>query len=121
MQPFINLLTPCEPFTATDGQSFVRLPCPSGGRYILPVRSAAFRNWYLYQCYAQLEVHPTPRQFRAVLDHLEAAAFADPRCQRLAVYRRVARESAGGAPDQILLDLANPQGQFVRISPGAWK
>src|SRR5438067_13406826 len=104
MQPFINLLTPCEPFTATDGQAFVRLPYSSGGRYILPVRSPAFRHWYLYQCYSQLNLHPTSRQFHAVLDHLEAAAHADSQCQRLAVYRRVAYERAGRPPDQTLPD-----------------
>ena len=36
------------PFTSTDGQAFVRLDEPSsGGFFILPVRSPAFRHWFI--------------------------------------------------------------------------
>ena len=79
------------PFTSSDGQAFVRLDEPSsGGFYILPVRSAAFRQWLFYQFFAEFDSVPTSHAIAAVLDHLEAQAHHAGDNQNLAVWRRVA-------------------------------
>src|ERR1035437_887672 len=63
------------PFAAADGQAFVRLANPSsGGFYILPVRSRAYRDWFLHEFYVQHDTLPTSRAFHAILNHLEAEA-----------------------------------------------
>ena len=122
LAPLIALVARCDPFTAGDGRAFVRLPVySSGGYYILAVRSSAFRDWFFHESYAQLDSLPASRDFHALLDHLEAEARFDDCPQRLQVYHRVGRRGAGRFPDQILLDLADPQGQFVEISPTGWK
>ena len=110
-----------DPFTAADGQAFFRLPIPnSGGFHILPVRSPAFRDWFFHEFYARHDSLPTAREFHAVLNHLEAEANHTDHC-RLVVFRRVGYRGSGPIPSQILLDLANPQGQFVEISPSGWQ
>jgi len=110
------------PFTATDGQAFVRLHAPSPGAfYILPVRSRAYREWFFHQFYVQYDTLPASRAFHSVLNHLEAEANHDARNQHLAVWRRVGCRGGGLVPAQILLNLANPQCEFVEISPTGWK
>jgi len=54
--PFAPLAAVAEPglaFTALDGQAFVRLPVASGGFFNLPVRSAAFRDWFYCEFYGR--------------------------------------------------------------------
>jgi hypothetical protein len=109
------------PFTAADGQAFVRLAVPSGGFFILPVRSPAYRDWFFHEFYCRHDSLPTPNAFQAILNHLEAQANHHDENQRLGVFRRVGARGPGLLPDQILLDLANPDRQFVEISPGGWK
>ena len=109
------------PFTASDGQAFVRLPLPSGGFFILAVRSHAFRDWFFAQFYGEYDRLPTAHAFATILNHLEAQAANDPANQRLAVFRRVGSRGPGIVPNQILLDLANAEGQFVEISPPGWQ
>jgi len=116
----IGLAQRCEPFTAADGQAFVRLHA-YGGCCIMAVRSGAFRDWFFHGCYAELNSLPTSREFHSVLDHLEAEAHFDESRQGQAVFRRVGRRGPHRFPDQILLDLANTKLQFVEISPTGWK
>ena len=107
----------CLTFTAEDGQAFVRLPAPAGGFSILPVRSPAFRDWFFYEFSARHDSLPTSRQFHALLNYLEARAnYYEAGNLRLLVFRRVGSLGAHRHPDRILLDLANPAGQFVEIS-----
>ena len=113
----------CLPFTAEDGQAFVRLPVPTAGGFsTLPVRSPAFRDWFFYEFSARHDSLPTSRQFPALLNYLEARAnYYEAGNLRLAVFRRVGRLGKDRHPDQILLDLANPAGQVVEISATGWK
>jgi hypothetical protein len=109
------------PFTSTDGQAFVRLDEPSsGGFFILPVRSPAFRYWFFYHFYAEFDSLPTSHAFHAVLDHLEAQAHYAGENQSLSVWRRVGARGGHPIPREILLDLADPGRRFVTISPEGW-
>jgi len=123
--PFAPLLAIARrglPFTATDGQAFVRLNALSSqGFYILPVRSRAYREWFLHEFYAQFDTLPTSRAFHSILNYLEAEANHDQRNQCLAVWRRVGCRGRGLVPTHILVNLANPRCEFVEISPAGWK
>jgi hypothetical protein len=120
--PLIAIAQRGTPFTASDGQAFVCLNAPlSEGFYILPVRSRAYREWFFHAFFAQYETLPPSRAFHAILNHLEAEANHNDPNQRLAVWRRVGSRGGGIFPAQILLDLANPERQFVEISPTGWK
>ena len=109
------------PFTAADGQAFVRLNGPSGGFFILPIRSSEYRDWFFFRFFDQFDTIPSAHAFHAILNHLDAQANQSGVNQRLAVFRRVGSRGSTLFPDQILLDLANPERQFVEISPGNWR
>jgi hypothetical protein len=108
------------PFTSSDGQAFVRLPEPSGGFYILPIRSPAYREWFFHQFYNEYDSLPTANAFSAILHHLEAEANQKFNNQRLAVWRRVGARGPNPIPHQILLDLVDPERRFVEISTQGW-
>jgi hypothetical protein len=122
LAPLIDIAGQAVAFTSLDGQAFVRLP-GSGftGFYILPVRSRAFRNWFFYQFFSRYQTVPTVNAFHAMLNHLEAQGAENDHNRGLAVFRRVGSDILGIAPRKILLDLANPQCQFVEITPEGWK
>jgi len=106
------------PFTATDGRAFFAVRVLGGrGRRFLPLRSRAFRNWFFDQCYSLSGLIPTLHLFRSLLVHLEAQAARDP------VHTGVPLDLRTNISHDhdLLLDLANPQGEFVRISPTGWK
>src|ERR1039458_1729612 len=120
--PLIAIAHRGIPFTASDGQAFVRLNAPSSeGFYILPVRSRAYREWFFHEFFAQFETLPPSRAFHSLLHHLEAEANHDLQNQRLAVWRRVGCRGPSLLPSQILLNLANPECEFVEISPTGWE
>jgi hypothetical protein len=130
--PLIAIARCGTPFTAADGQAFVRLSAPSGGFFILPVRSRAYREWFFREFFAQYDTLPASRAFHAILNHLEAEANHHEQHQRLAVWRRVGCRSDGPLPGQadavvsgprrqILLNLANPECEFVEISSTGWR
>src|SRR5258708_4899747 len=123
--PHAQLLAVVEPtvqFTANDGQAFVRVRLDCGGFFSHPVRSPAFRDWFLNQFYGRYEFLPTSHQFHALLNFLEARArHYDESWQRIPVFRRVGSTGPGRIPNKILLDLANPSREFVEISPAGWK
>jgi hypothetical protein len=121
LAPLIAIAERGFPFTAADGQAFVRLPLPSGGFFILPVRSPAYRDWFFAAFFGDSGALPRSQAFATILNHLEAQANRDPANQRLSVFRRVGSRGPGILPSQILLDLANPDGQFVEISPSGWQ
>ena len=121
--PLVEIARRVLPFTAADGQAFARIPIPSsGGFFIHPIRSAAFRDWFLANYFGDHDALPSTRAYALLLNHLEAqAAYADSDLQRLNVFRRVGSRGPNIIPSQILLDLANPEGQFVEISPSSWQ
>jgi hypothetical protein len=109
------------PFTSSDGQAFVRLDEPSsGGFYILPVRSPAFRHWFFSRFFSEYDSVPTAHAFNTVLNHLEAQAHQAGDNQCLAVWRRVGARGSDPIPREILLDLADSDRQFVTISAERW-
>jgi putative DNA primase/helicase len=123
--PFAPLIAIAQrglPFTASDGQAFVRLHAASPEAfYILPVRSRAYREWFFHEFFVQYDTLPTSRAFHSILNHLEAEANHNERNQRLAVWQRVGCRGGRLVPDQILLNLANPECEFVEISAAGWK
>ena len=121
IESLVQLLEPGLPFTSQEGQAFFRLPVPSSGGYLIfPVRSHAFRDWFYAAAYHHLNLTPSAYAFSLILTLLEARASWDPDNQRLNTFRRVAFRGSALAPNQILLDLANPEAQFVEISPTGW-
>ena len=109
----IDITRNCVLFTGGAGQAFVSLPDPAG--CTLPVRSPAFRNWFVYRALAHHDILPTPNAFHAVLHALEALASENPAGQ-LPVFRRVGSWSDGVLPTRVLLDLSNSDSQYVEIS-----
>jgi hypothetical protein len=104
-------------FVADDGRAFISVPaCEPGGLVHLPVRSDAFRDWYFAQTNGTIDRLPSPRTFSAICQFLEAdaARIPDNRCH---VNRRVG-EAGDGA---IQIDLSNPNGEYVEITPAGYR
>jgi hypothetical protein len=118
--PIVPIAQQTLPFTATDGQAFVRLTYSSGGWFTLPVRSQAFREWFFAAFYRDFGTPPTQSAYRMLLNHLESQATVDPLNQRRQVWRRIGSRGSFRAPERILLDLSNPEGQIVEISSTGW-
>src|SRR5258708_5500100 len=118
--PLIPIAQRGLPFTSADGQAFVRLDASNGGFYILPVRSPAYREWFLHRFFAEHDALPSPQAFCAILNHLEAQASQGEN-QRFLVWRRVGSRGPGAIPKQLLLDLASAEGRFVEISADGWR
>ncbi len=109
-------------FTDLDGQAFARLPASgSDGCSALPVRSREYREWFYASFFGDHGAVPSSRAFHTLLHHLEAQADADPRCRRVSVFRRIGSRGPAPFPKEILLDLSNPQGEFVEISHTGWR
>jgi len=51
------------PFTSVEGQAFFRIPLPSGGFAILPVREPACRDWFFANYYAEYDSLPSAHAF----------------------------------------------------------
>src|SRR5271165_6085294 len=88
----LQITRECVPFTGVTGQVFVTVR-ESGAA--LPIRSPAFRNWFVYRALARHDIIPTPNAFHAVLNVLDALASENPNGQRLPVFRRVGGFSNG--------------------------
>ena len=101
------------PFPSLSGETFVQIPAGRGFR-ALPLRSPAFRDWFYGEYFAEHETLPTAHAFRQLRDHLDAQAV------RLSSAVYVPRRVDASAADKFLLDLANPLGEFVEISPEGW-
>jgi len=111
-----------EVFTSSDHRPYAYIPCPADVRaqQAVPLRSAAFRNWFFGEHLSHVTYVPGPHAFRTVLNLLEARAVRDPDRIGWIVHRRVGSLPAAGGPT-LLLDLANPSGEVIRISPAGWK
>src|ERR1035437_4291256 len=88
------------PFTAVDGRAFMRVPAQSFSAY---------------------DTIPTAHAFSAILHYLEAQAARDPNACNIRVPYRVDSRGISHTPEKILLDLANPAGEFVEITPESWR
>src|ERR1035438_4470680 len=95
-------------------------PRPSSGFRTFAIRSRSFRQWFFDQAFNEFETIPTPHAFNAILHHLDAQAARDPQNCNIRVPCRIDSRGASPTPHKILLDLANPAGQFVEITPAGW-
>jgi hypothetical protein len=100
------------PFTSADGRAFFRLPDPIvNGSRALPVRSRAFRDWIGREFFQTHGAIPTAHALSTLYRHLEAEASARPHV------RIPRRGDFRPETPKLYIDLANPAGQFVEITP----
>jgi hypothetical protein len=118
---FLRIAQRGVPFTAVGGRAFITIPAQSfNGYHTLAIRSRAFRQWFFDQSFSDYETIPTAHTFNAILHHLEAQAARDPDQRNIRVPFRVDSRGLSPSHEKILLDLANPEGQFVEITPEGW-
>jgi hypothetical protein len=117
---FLRIAERGTPFTALGGRAFISVPAQSGGHLTFSIRSRAFRQFFFDQCFSLYDTIPTTHAFNAILHHLEAQAASDPHRCHIGVPYRVDSRGPFPTPEKILLDLANPEGQFVEITPEGW-
>jgi hypothetical protein len=108
------------PFCSKDGEACASLPSSVEHRTVVPLRSAAFRDWLTANFYKEHETAPSLSAFRAALRTLEARARygdfpAEPVKQRLGF------EGDPFLPSKIVLDLANAAGDVVEITSRGWQ
>jgi putative DNA primase/helicase len=107
------------PFFSRDGQPCASIPAVADSRRILPLRSADFRDWLTANYYSEFESAPSSPALRAALRTLEARAqYGDTPAQK--IDRRLSFEGDSFAPSKIFLDLANPAGEILEITPHGW-
>ena len=120
LQLLLDCASPAAPFSSQHGQACVSLPL-GPGHQTWPVRSARFRDWLLNRFYRQFELPPHDRALRQALRTIEARAH----CSGLfrPVERRIAAtgKTQQGAPESLVLDLANHQAEMVHITPEGWE
>lgn len=119
---FLRIAQRGIPFTAVGGRAFMTVPAQSfTGYHTLPIRSRAFRQWFFAQSLSDYETIPTAHAFSAILHHLDAQAARDPNACNIRVPYRIDSRGLFPTPQKILLDLANPEGQYVEITPDGWR
>ena len=107
------------PFCSPDGEPCASVPLSVDARHVLPLRSAAFRDWITANYYSEYENAPSPVALRAALRTLEARArYGDLPAQR--VGRRLSFEGDAFIPSKIILDLANSAGETLEITSHGW-
>ncbi len=114
---FLDIARRARPFLSSGGRAFATVPAQPPGCLSLPLRSRAFRQWFYDQCYSAFDTIPSAQTFAAILHHLDAQAARDPQTCNIRVPFRVGSSS----PTELLLDLANPSGEFVEITPTGWR
>jgi len=108
------------PFLSADGQPCASLPGSIDSRHVVPIRSAAFRDWLTNAFYSEFEMAPSATAFRSVLRTLEARArYGDFPSQKLS--HRLGFEGDPLTPSKIILDLANPSGQVLEMDSHGWR
>ena len=108
------------PFCSKDGQACASLPSSVEHRTVVPLRSAAFRDWLTANFYKEYESAPSLTAFRAALRTLEARArYGD--FPAVPVKQRLGFEGDPFLPSKIILDLANPAGDVLEITSRGWQ
>jgi hypothetical protein len=108
------------PFSSQDGEPFASVPSGIDSRRVLPLRSAAFRDWLINNFYGEYNAAPAVGAFRAVLLALEARArHGESPTQK--VNCRLGFEGNAFLPSKIFLDLANDSGELVEITSKGWQ
>ena len=120
LKAFLRIADRARTFAAAGGRVFAVIPARNLGCQTLAVRSQAFRHWFFDQCYIQYETLPSAPTFAAILHHLEGKAAREPETCNIRVPFRVDSRGPAFSPDQVYLDLANLDGQFVKITRDGW-
>ncbi|HEV8037230.1 MAG TPA: hypothetical protein VGP62_00095 [Bryobacteraceae bacterium] len=119
-QALLKLAHDASPFCSKDGQACASFPASTEHRTVAPLRSAAFRDWLTANFYKQFDTAPSPIAFRTVLRTLEAQArYGEFPIQP--VTQRLGFEGDPFLPSKIILDLANPTGDVLEITPRGWQ
>jgi hypothetical protein len=116
----LKLAHTASPFCSNDGQACASLPLSVEHRTVVPLRSAAFRDWLTSEFYKQQDTAPSPQAFRAALRTLEAQArYGEFSPQP--VKQRLGFEGDPYFPSKIILDLANATGDILEITARGWQ
>ncbi len=107
------------PFSSEDGEAFASVPAGIDSRRVVPLRSAAFRDWLINNFYGEYSAAPAVGAFRSVLLALEARARHGESPAK-AVHYRLGFEGDPFLPSKIFLDLANESGELVEITGRGW-
>jgi putative DNA primase/helicase len=107
------------PFCSADGEPCCSVPSSTDSRRILPIRSAAFRDWLTANYYKEYERAPSADALRSVLRTLEARARYEEFPKQKIDYR-VSFEGDPFTPSKIFVDLANAAGETVEITSTGW-
>src|SRR5260370_9237892 len=102
-------------FSSEDGVAFASVPAGIDSRRVLPLRSAAFRDWLINNFYGEYNAAPAAGAFRAALLALEARAQCGESPAQKVNYR-VGFEGDPFLPSKIFLDLTNDAGELVEIA-----
>jgi hypothetical protein len=120
MHPHVELLLNyAANAVSTTGQAFLSLPLDAFSQQVCSVYSARIRDWLIASFDRDHHLPPSPYALRQTIGTL--AARANCSGTSLSVERRVATRGNRSHPDAILLDLANPQGEIVEITPQGWQ
>ncbi len=116
----LELAHSATPFCSNDGQACASLPLSVEHRTVVPLRSAAFRDWLTSEFYKQNKTAPSLQAFRAALRTLEAQArYGEFPAQP--VKQRLGFEGDPFYPSKIILDLANASGDILEITSRGWQ
>jgi ABC-type dipeptide/oligopeptide/nickel transport system ATPase subunit len=108
------------PFRSEDGESCASIPANLDSRQVLPLRSAAFRDWVTANFYAEYETAPSPAAYQSTVRTLEARArYGEFRSRKVDI--RIGLEGDPFLPSKIMLDLANASGDLVEITSQGWR
>ncbi|MCP5114246.1 MAG: hypothetical protein GY953_25735 [bacterium] len=111
-------------FLSHEGQPYVSFFYGDGGRQVLPLRSHLFRDWVLHNFTLSHNRAPQPTNLRSAFQVVEAFAEIKPAFVGF-VFRRVGAygERFGPTipePTKIVVDIKNPAGEAVEITPEGW-
>jgi hypothetical protein len=115
----LNYTATATPFVSSTGQAFLSLPLDAFSQQVSSVYSPRIRDWLIAAFYRDHHQPPSPYALRQTIRTL--AARANCSGTSLSVQRRVAARGNPRQPDAILLDLANPHGEIVEITPHGWQ
>ena len=103
---------------APDGCFYAQVPVENRFE-IYGLKSAAFRDWLITQCLAEGGVAPSGKVVGRILSLLETKARCDGTMP--AVHVRVGRDGGGTHAGDFYIDLANSEGQAIKISAMDWQ
>ena len=115
----LNYAANATPFVSSTGQAFLSLPLDAFSQQVSSVHSPRIRDWLIAAFDRDHHQPPSPYALRQTIRTL--AARANCSGTSVSVQRRVASRGNPRHPDAILLDLANPQGEIVEITPQGWQ